>query len=384
MSGAIFPIVPGPGMKITDISAIVLRLPEVTAACDGTQDTCLIRIETDEGITGWGEVDSCPTVVKAIIDAPLSHQICNGLRNALLDADPLQIDDCMQRMDSAVNYYGRTAVGAHAQAGVNIALWDIAGKASDKPVCDLLGKPHKKRFRAYCSILFGDTPAETGDLARKFADKGFTAIKFGWGPMGQDEQNDIALVREARKGAGENVDILVDAGQVWDWKTALVRARQFQEFNIFFLEEALHPEDIDGYRRLTDESPVPIAGGEAEARYVDFERLVVDGGMHWVQPDPGRCGISNFVETGRMAHQHDCMVVNHSFKSGITISASLHALSASPNTEICEFCMTDSPLRHEITHEVFAIDDEGYASIPDGPGLGVTINDATIAKYQVA
>ena len=228
-------------MQITEVTAMILRLPEVTSACDGTQDTCLIKVETDEGITGWGEVDSSPTVVKAIVDAPLSHQICNGLRNALVGTDPLAIDVCSDRMDAASNYYGRTAAGSHAKAGVNIALWDIAGRARECPVYQLIGGPFKRKFRAYCSILFGDTPRETGELARRFADQGFTAIKFGWGPMGQDETTDIALVCEARKGAGDDVDILIDAGQVWDWKTALKRAHQFMEFRPFWLEEPLHP-----------------------------------------------------------------------------------------------------------------------------------------------
>ena len=370
-------------MKITRVSALVLRLPEVTAACDGTQDTCLIRVDTDAGIAGWGEVDSCPTVVKAIVDAPLSHQICNGLGNALAGADPFAIDVCMDRMEAAANYYGRSAVGTHAMAGINIALWDIAGKACNRPVYQLLGGPHKTELRAYCSILFGDTPEETGDLARKYADLGFTAIKFGWGPMGQDETVDIALVREARRGAGEDVDILIDAGQVWDWKTALKRARQFAEYRPFWLEEPLHPEDIGGYARLTAESPVPIATGEAESRYVDFERLVVEGGLDWVQPDPGRCGISTMVEVGRMAHRRHTKVVNHSFKSGITIAASLHALSALPHGEVFEYCMADSPLRHELTRERFEVVD-GYVKVPDGPGLGVTIDDETVEKYRVA
>ena len=121
-------------MRIIDVSALVLRLPEVTDACDGTQDTCLIKIETDEEITGWGEVDSCPTVVKAVIDAPLSHQICNGLANVLIGTDPLDIEACTDRMRQAANYYGRSAVGIHAMAGVNLALWDIAGKANELPV----------------------------------------------------------------------------------------------------------------------------------------------------------------------------------------------------------------------------------------------------------
>lgn len=371
-------------MKITDITAIVLRLPNVTDACDGTQDTCLIKIDTDAGITGWGEVDSCPTVVKAIIDAPLSHQICNGLANALRHADPLAIDACMAKMDAAANYYGRTAAGAHAMAGINIALWDIAGKACNRPVYQLLGGPFKTRFRAYCSVLFGNTPAATRDLARKCADLGFTAIKFGWGPMGQNENQDIALVRDARKGAGDDIDILIDAGQVWNWKTALKRAHQFLEYRPFWIEEPLHPEDIAGYARLTAESPVPIATGEAEARYIDFERLIVEGGLDWIQPDPGRCGISTFVQVGRLSHRHHKKAVNHSFKSGITIAASLHGLAALPHGDLFEYCMADSPLRHDLTAETFAIDNEGYVHISDAPGLGITIRQDTIDTYRVA
>jgi L-rhamnonate dehydratase len=370
-------------MKITEVTAMVLRLPNVTAACDGTQDTCLIRVDTDAGISGWGEVDSCPSVVKAIVDAPLSHQICNGLGNALKGCDPLAIEVCADRMLSAANYYGRDAVGLHAMAGVDLALWDISGKACDRPVYQLLGGPFKKRFRAYCSILFGDTPQETYELGQRFSGMGFSAVKFGWGPMGQDEATDVALVTEARRGVGEDVDILIDAGQVWDWKTGLKRANQFSEFGPFWLEEPLRPDDVRGYGRLSAESPVPIATGEAEARLVDFERLVVEGGVDWVQPDPARCGVSTMVAVGRMAHRNRVKMVNHSFKSGITIAASLHALAAVPHGEVFEYCMSDSPLRHELTHEKLEVVD-GYVSVPEGPGLGVTVNEATVEKYRVA
>mgnify|MGYP001203404304 FL=1 len=370
-------------MIIEDVTAYVLRLPVVTEACDGTQDTALIKISTDEGITGWGEVDSCPSVVKAIIDAPLSHQICNGLANILIGKDPLCIDDCMSAMYEGANYYGRTGVGAHSMAGVNIALWDIAGKASEKPIYKILGDMGEKKFRAYCSILFGDSPAETYELARRHVDQGFTAIKFGWGPMGKDERTDIELVREARRGAGDNVEILVDAGQVWDWETALNRANQFAEYSVFWLEEPLHPEDISGYARLTAESPIPIATGEAESDIRFFKRLVTEGGLDWIQPDPGRCGISTFVEAGRFAHEHDARVVNHSFKSGITIAASLHALAAVPNGQMFEYCMSESPLRHNLTKESFDVVD-GYISVPEAPGLGINVDEAIFEKYLVS
>ena len=277
-------------MLITDVAAFVLRLPEVTDACDGTQDTALIRITTDEGHVGWGEVDSCPTVVKAIVDAPLSHKVCNGLANILTGEDPLLIDDCMQAMDDGASYYARIGVGAHAMAGVNIALWDIAGKVAQKPVYELLGGKGGGKYRAYCSILFGDTPAQTYELARRYADEGFTAIKFGWGPMGQDERTDIDLIRQARRGVGEDIDVLIDAGQVWDWKTALQRAKQFEEFSPFWIEEPLHPEDVAGYRQLTAESPIPIATGEAESELKSFQRLMEGWiGFSPIQEDVASC-----------------------------------------------------------------------------------------------
>jgi L-rhamnonate dehydratase len=370
-------------MIIDDVKAYVLRLPIVTDVADGTQDTALIKITTDEGVVGWGEVDSCPSVVKSIVDAPLSHKICNGLANILRGRDPLAIENCMTAMYEGANYYGRMGVGAHAMAGVNIALWDIAGKAAGKPISQILGELGPSRYRAYCSILFGDTPKETYELARRHADQGFSAIKFGWGPMGENEKTDIALVREARRGAGDDVDILVDAGQVWNWETALRRANQFAEYSVFWLEEPLHPEDINGYAKLTAASPIPIATGEAESDIRAFRRLVKKGGIDWIQPDPGRCGISTFVEAGRFAVEHDSLVVNHSFKSGITIAASLHALAAVPKGELIEYSMSESPLRQKLTNESFDVID-GYVRVPEEPGLGITINEDIFQKYLVA
>ena len=370
-------------MIITDVSAFVLRLPVVTDACDGSQDTALIRITTDEGIIGWGKVDSCPSVVKAVVDAPLSHKICNGLANILKGRDPLAIDACMEAMQVEANYYARVGVGAHAMAGINIALWDIAGKAAGQPVYRLLGAEKGGSFRAYCSVLFGDTPALTYDLARRYADEGFTAVKFGWGPMGQDEANDIDLIRQARRGVGDDIDVLIDAGQVWDWQTALKRAHQFEEFRPFWIEEPLHPDDIAGYRELTRQSPIDIATGEAESEIAKFRALVEEGGLQWIQPDPGRCGISTFVAAGRFAREHGAKVVNHSFKSGITIAASLHALAGVGGGSLFEYCMSESPLRRGLTKESFDVVD-GFIAVPEEPGLGVTINQEVFDTYRVA
>ena len=371
-------------MRITSVTAHVLRLPEVSAACDGTQDTCLIRIDTDEGITGWGEVDSAPTVVKAIVEAPLSHQICNGLANVLTGQDPLAVDACMVRMWDAANYYGRAAVGTHAMAGVNLALWDIAGKAAGVPVYQLFGGPHRTRFRAYCSILFGDTPAQTYELARRYADEGFTAIKFGWGPMGQSEELDIALVREARRGAGDEVDILIDAGQVWTWKTALKRAEQFAEFRPFWLEEPLHPDNLDGYARLSEAVDVRIAAGEQESSRFSFLDLMDRGHIDIVQVDVTRCGgLTEAMRIARLAEDRHKPVVNHSFTTGINLAASLHFTAALKNAFILEYCVSPSPMRRSLTKQTFEVMD-GIVKVPEEPGLGVELDEEAVAKYRIA
>lgn len=368
-------------MKITKVEAIVLRLPNVHAAADGTQDTCLVRIDTDTGISGWGEIDSCPEAVKAVIDAPISHSNCSGLARVLVGLDPMAIEVCHHRMQTAANYYAHAGLAIHAMAGIDMALWDIVGKTLSQPIYRLLGGPFQTRFRAYSSVLFGDTPQATYDAARRWADRGFTAVKFGWGPMGRDEQLDIALVREARRGLGDSIDLLVDAGECFDARTAIRRAQQFAEYKPYWLEEMLHPEDLDGYRALAAVSPTPIAAGETASRLDEFLRMLDHGCLDWIQPDPSRCGISTMISVGRAAIARHKRVCNHTFKSGITIAASLHVMASLPNVDVVEFCMADSPLRHDLTHERFEIQD-GYVTLTDAPGLGVTINEATITKYR--
>jgi L-rhamnonate dehydratase len=170
-------------MKITKIEPIVLRLPKVTEAVDGTQDDLLIRIETDEGIYGWGEVDSSPEVARAVVQAPISHGIARGLGQVLIGRDPFDIEQLWESMYRATIYYGREAVVIHAISGVDMALWDILGKAVGKPVHKLLGGTYRSKARAYASLLMPETPAEAERLARDCVAQGFSAMKFGWGRL---------------------------------------------------------------------------------------------------------------------------------------------------------------------------------------------------------
>src|SRR5262249_14747647 len=151
-------------MNITDVEAIWLQLPDINDRCDGTQDTLVVRVHTDAGIVGIGEVDSSPMVAKAIIDAPMSHAIARGLRLCVLGEDPLEIARLWDRMYQGSIFYGRGGAVQQAISGIDMALWDIAGKALGQPVYRLLGGGFRTRLRAYASILFQDTPAATYEL----------------------------------------------------------------------------------------------------------------------------------------------------------------------------------------------------------------------------
>ena len=164
--------------------------------------TCLIRIETDEGITGYGEVDTSPEVGKAVVNAEMSHGTCYGLREVLLGMDPFDIEQIWDRMYRKTNYYGRLGVVVHAMSGVDMALWDILGKAVGKPVHKLLGGSFCEKVRAYASMLMPETVQEVKELVCRYAEQGFTAMKFGYGPLGKDVRRDVELAAAAKTAAG--------------------------------------------------------------------------------------------------------------------------------------------------------------------------------------
>ena len=325
-------------MKITRVEAIHLRLPVVNERCDGSQETLVVKVHTDAGITGIGEVDSSSLVAKAIIDAPLSHKICRGLGECVLGQDPFEIDRLIHRMYEGSIFFGRQGAVIQAMSGVEIALWDIVGKTTGRPVYQLLGGGFRKKFKAYASILFGDAPAETEAIGKKLVAQGYRAVKFGWGPMGQSEESDIAHVRAARAGVGPGVELMVDAGLCWDTATAIRRAKQFEPFGLSWLEEPLHPDNIDGYRRLCESTPpMRIAAGE---EICDVKEMVamMDAGIDVVQVDVTRVGgLARSKRMGWDAAERHRLCVNHSYKTGINIAASLHFVAALPNSHYFEY-----------------------------------------------
>lgn len=378
------PTSPASDLKITGVEAIYLRLPEVKQQCDSGQDALIVRVTTDAGIVGYGEVDSNPLAAKGAIEGPFSHTTASGLAHLLIGEDPFRTEYLWHKMYRGNIYGGRRGVGLHAISGVDLALWDIKGKALGLPVWKLLGGGFAETLRPYASSLFGATPSETGDRARRFVDQGFTAVKFGWDPMGQDEATDIALVREARAGLGEAPDLMIDAGLVYDAKTAIQRARAFEQYNPYWFEEPLLPDDYLGYAKLSAASPLRIAAGEEESERKSFATLMDVGKVDIVQVDLTRCGgFTEAMKIASMAADRGVPVVNHGFTTYLNVAAALHYLASIPNTlGLLEFVVEEgTTLRHHISDPIRAVD--GRVAVPDAPGLGLGMDEAGVARYRV-
>jgi L-rhamnonate dehydratase len=371
---------------ITDVEAIILRQPDVDSSkADGSQDALLVRIHTDEGITGIGEVDSLPPVIKAIIDAPPSHSNASGLKSLVIGEDPFEIDRLWEKMYRGSIYYGRRSAAIHAMSGIDIALWDIKGKALGQPVGRLLGGPHTQSIRAYASTLMPDTVEEVGPVVSGLVERGFTAIKLGWGPWGRDADLDIALARAAREAAGEQVELMFDIGMAWpNGDHAIRQVRRLEVFHPYWVEEPLWPDDVAGYAKLADSVETRIAAGEEDSTRWGFRELMDGAKVDVIQPDVTRAGgISEVVRIGRMAELRGVMTVTHSWSTGIIKAASLHALAALPNSEWFEYCVQETPLNQVLTDETFPLDADGKVGIPSKPGLGIEIDEDIVERFRV-
>src|SRR5881296_3267672 len=370
-------------MKIDKIICQILRVQSVEKKTASSQDVVLVRVRSDSGIEGIGEADASPEVVKAIIDAPFSHNIACGLRDILLGENALETERLWQKMLRRTQYFGRTSVTIAAMSAVDMALWDLKGKHFGEPIHRLLGGKHHDRIKAYASILFGRTGKETREIGRRWIEAGYQAVKFGWEPMGQSEALDLELVRGARDGLGDKATLLIDAGCVWDARTALQRAQAFAQFKIGWLEEPLRPGDVEGYVWLRDRSPVPIAAGEEECGRESFRPLIDRHALDVYQVDISRNGFTDAAYIRARVEEIGARLCNHCYTSPITVAACLHWLSTCRDAFIFEDCVDDSPMRHELTRERLQAKD-GWIVVPDGPGLGIALNEEFVKKYQVA
>ena len=390
-------------MKITDVECLVLLVPDYDAdACSSAQDNLVVRIHTDEGLVGIGETDTNPWAAKATIEAPGTHVMGLGLKEMLLGADPSDVEGLWERLYSGSAMTGRRGLGICAIGALDMALWDLRGKAMGEPCWKLLGGMRQPHAVPYASLLpeGNDLDSYMSSLverARQAKDLGFRAAKLEVcikGPYShnalqvEDDREIAKIVLACREAVGPEMTLAVDVAYCWPhWKAALRAIEMFAEADIHFVETPLPSDDVDGYARLCAATPVPIAAGEWLNTRFECLEMMDRGGLDVIQPDVGRVG--GLTEACRVAdHARDrgVLVVPHCWKSAIGIAASLHLAITAGNCPFVEFLpkeLADSRLRKDLTNEDFALVD-GLLPAPTAPGLGVSLNEAAVKAFQVA
>jgi L-alanine-DL-glutamate epimerase-like enolase superfamily enzyme len=379
-------------LKIEAIDLFYVALPKITRTADGTQDSLVVRVRTDNGLEGWGECDASPLVSMTAYVMPMSHSNIINIREALLGETIDSPEDVIRLRNKAGEYGLDVQQLDHAVAGADIAMWDVLGKHLGEPVWKLIGHDASYKKLPYASVLFGDDPAETRTIADSIVQRDFRAAKFGWGPMGRGSlEEDIALVQAARDGIGPDARLMVDAGVIWgdNVDAAYDRALAFADLNVIWLEEPLRTEEVGAYKELSDRVRanginIGIAGGEGADFYRAADDMMTNAGLDYVQIDVGRIGgITEAKRVADRAHELGIQYVNHTFKSHLSVAASIHVFAGHENFDLTEYPAGDSPLILGLTAPTGIFrDDQGLIQAPDTPGLGVEVNLDTLRQYQ--
>ncbi|MDD3214594.1 MAG: mandelate racemase/muconate lactonizing enzyme family protein [Eubacteriales bacterium] len=371
-------------MKIIDVEAIIVRQPEISLIGDGTQDSVIILVHTDEGVTGVAEVDSAPYLVKAAIDMPDSHSACRGLKNLLVGENPMEIERLWDKLYRFSYYQGRGGVVMHAISGIDMALWDIAGKTLNLSVSRLLGGRYREKIPAYISILMPETEDEVKQLIDHHMVQGYSGIKFGWGSLGQNPAKDISLIRAAREALGPDKKLMIDIAMGWnDYKTALNTSRAFEEYDVFWVEEPFRVERRADFANLRAALSLNVTAGEELCHIDEFDAYIDEGCVDILQPDMSRCGGLTVAKKVRdRAAQAGIPIIPHNFKSGLLMSATLQYIAALPNALYLEYCGQETVLSRSLITEPISVQN-GWVTIPDRPGFGVELNWDTVNRYRV-
>jgi L-alanine-DL-glutamate epimerase-like enolase superfamily enzyme len=293
-----------------------------------------------------------------------------------------------EKLRQATFWQGRGGAVEHAISGLDIALWDLMGKVCHQPVARLLGGYYRTRVKPYGSMLF-DEPPQLREKLQQAVARGFRAIKLGWRPFGRrDRKTDELLVRTARETVGPDVELMVDAGgsdQFWPhgYKWALETAKMLAGYDVVWFEEALPPDDLEGYVELRRHSPVPISTGEVLTRRQSFRPFLERHAVDIIQPDATKCGgLTEAWRIAWMAYEHNVQWVPHGWNTALGLAADLHLAAAMPVARYVEY-LTPSPYMEDIITVPFRVDPEGYLPIPDRPGLGVELNREALRKYAL-
>jgi L-alanine-DL-glutamate epimerase-like enolase superfamily enzyme len=388
-------------MKITKIECHVLLIPDYDAdACSSAQDDLVVIIHTDEGIIGIGETDTNPWVARACIEAPGTHCMGRGLAEMLIGEDPAQPEAIWRKLYEGSKMTGRRGAVICAMGAIDMALWDIRGKALGQPIYKLLGGAAKAHITPYASLLpIGKTLKDYRESlvakAKAAKESGFSAGKMEVcisGPYTHnclDEGDDavVEIVAACREAVGRDFVMMVDVAYCWpDAKSALRVLNRLEPYDLFFLETPIDIDDLDGYAHLHDQTPIRIAAGEWQNSHWEFLDLADRGKLDVLQPDVGRVG--GFTEAKKVcdiAADRGRLIVPHCWKSGIGIAASAHLCAASPHCPYIEFlpsALAESRLRRELVQDELRMQN-GRIALPEKPGLGIELNMEAVRRFSV-
>ncbi len=387
-------------MKITKITSHVLGydLPETLGYSQQyykKRTSHIVEVETDEGVTGWGECFGPGNI--AFANKGIVEKVIQPI---VLGMQALDRDVIWHKVYNLMRDHGQKGMPLQALSGVDIALWDIAGKAANLPLYKMIGGAHRDKVEVYGYGMML-RPENIKSLISRFKEEsavikemGFKALKM---KVGVGPKDDIKLIEAVREGIGDNFRFMVDANHGYTTHDALYVGRAMEEFSPYWFEEPVAPEDLDGYRELRAVLRVNISGGEAEFNRWGWRKLLESRGLDIAQPEVCALGgISEYLRVLALCHSHFTPVVNHVWGSAIAVAVNLHLLAAMPPLPGGLFPW-EPMLEFDTTHNRF-IDDlltvsldikkqvkinNGTVSLPNGPGLGVTPKRDFLDKFRI-
>lgn len=387
-------------MRIKKIETFILRVPLGDKVFFSSQcafperNSLLVRITTDEGIYGWGEGGQYgpPEPVKVAIETVLAP--------LLIGKNPLDKDILWHQMYNHTKDFGQKGTYIEAISAIDIALWDICGKALNVSVSKLLGGRQREAVEMYATGCYyrGDQYLDLGktlealkEEAESYVNQGFRMLKIKLGLLSVEQ--DAKRVEAIRETVGDKIGIFADCNHSYNAYTAIRMGRILEANNVLFMEEPVLPEDIEGYKRVREKLDIAIAGGECEFTLYGFKRLISEGCLDIAQPDI--CcsgGLSEYLRIRAFAQAYATSVIPHAWGSGIALSVALQALASTPlephtanpiifqNEPMIEYDRNFNPLRDELLMNNIRIED-GKVKVPDGPGLGVDVDMDILKKY---
>lgn len=366
-------------MKIDHIDVINLRFeyaPENAFQYAGgictARFTTLVLVHTDRGLTGIGSVYSHPALVYLVIKQQLESML-KGL-------DPTEVEPLWSKMYGLTRWYGRKGAAMSAIGGVDMALWDLRGKAQGQPIWKLLGG-ERQTCPAYASSLLWKTPEKLAEEAAGHIEKGFRRVKMR---LGRSEEYDMAAVAAVRKAIGPTNDVLVDGSMRYSVPVARRIGKMLEAQRAFWFEEPFTPEDLESFQALRGTLQVPIAAGENEFGTQGFRELIRMKAVDIVQPDACRCGgLTEVWRVAQEAHQAGLRVATHTWSDAVTVMANAQVVSAIPNGITVEIDRTGNPFIEDLLEEPLRVTD-GQLALSTAPGLGIELKKSVIEKYRMA